>query len=92
MFTKQDLDILRKTIKQEFQLELTSVKQDLKSIRNEIREEVLPIKNDLKTMKIDITHIRKNQKTIINFFDREYLDLRERVERIEEVLKISSVS
>ncbi|MEK7064396.1 MAG: hypothetical protein AAB973_02185 [Patescibacteria group bacterium] len=75
-------------------------KNDLRLIDNllvkRIGEELKPIKEDigllkkeLKPIKDDISHIRKDMKTIINYFDREYLGLRSRVERIEEYLKIS---
>ncbi len=43
----------------------------------------------LKPIKKDILEIRKDMKTIVNFFDREYLELRNRVERIEEYLKLT---
>ena len=43
----------------------------------------------LKPIKDDIAHIRKDIKTMVNFFDREYLDLRKRVERIETHLRLS---
>lgn len=44
----------------------------------------------LKPVQEDIARIRKDQKTIVNFFDREYLDLRKRVERIEDHLSLKS--
>lgn len=47
------------------------------------------IEKRLKPIKDDITHIRKDIKTMVNFFDREYLDLRNRVERLEAYLKLS---
>ena len=43
----------------------------------------------LKPIKDDVAHIRKDIKTMVGFFDREYLDLRKRVERIEGYLKLS---
>ncbi len=74
-------------------------KNDLRLIDNllvkRIGEELKPIKEDigllkkeLKPMKDDITHIRKDVKTIVNYFDREYLELRKRVERIETHLNL----
>ncbi len=44
----------------------------------------------LKPLKEDIVEVRKDQKLIIRFFDREYLDLRKRVETIETYLKMTS--
>lgn len=46
------------------------------------------IRDELKPIKEDIAQIRKDIKTITNFFDREYLELRNRVERIEEHLHL----
>lgn len=46
----------------------------------------------LKPIKDDIVQIRKDQKLIVRFFDREYLDLRKRVEKIESLLKIAEVN
>jgi len=45
-----------------------------------------------KSIKEDIVQIRKDQKLIIRFFDREYLDLRKRVERLESRLGISDLN
>lgn len=42
----------------------------------------------LKPIQEDISRVRKDQKTIVNFFDREYLDLRQRVDKIEDFLKL----
>ncbi|MBI3379307.1 hypothetical protein HY029_00970 [Candidatus Gottesmanbacteria bacterium] len=74
-------------------------KIDLLSIRNTlmkfIKEELHPIKTDLNALKSDVkvikkdnTKIRKDISTIADFFDKEYLDLRKRVELIEERLEI----
>ena len=53
-----------------------------KKIENRFKVELKPIKED-------IAHIRKDTKTVINYFDREYLQLRKRVERIEAHLNLS---
>lgn len=71
-------------------------KNDLQQIRSIVREEVRdevkvqldPVHKEIKTIKKDIVHIRKDINTIINFFDREYLELRSRIERIEDYLKL----
>lgn len=65
--------------------------QDLKKIENILtptKNDITSIKQELEPIKKDIVKIRKDQTTIINFFDREYLDLRERVEVIERRLNI----
>ena len=43
----------------------------------------------IKPVKQDVKEIRKDVKALINYFDREYLELRARVEKIEEHLNIS---
>jgi hypothetical protein len=50
------------------------------------------ISKELKPIKEDILHIRRHIKTIVNYFDREYLELRKRVERIESHLNLSPIS
>lgn len=46
----------------------------------------------LKPMKEDVSQIRKDIKLIVSFFDREYIALRRRVERIEEHLNLAPLS
>lgn len=60
-----------------------------KKTRRIVQEEIKPIKGEIKTIKKDVAKIRADIKVIISFFDREYLELRERVERIEAHLGLS---
>ncbi len=62
-------------------------KQDLSAIESLMDNK---FKQELKPIKEDIQKIRADQKTIITFFDKEYLELRKRVELIENHLGISS--
>ena len=67
-----------------------------KIVREETRKVVVEetkkiIKEELKPIKEDISQIRKDMKIVI-FFDKEYLELRKRIERIEEHLNLSSTS
>ncbi len=48
-------------------------------VQKSIRQELEPIKEDIKK-------IRQNQQTISNFFDSEYLELRHRVEKLEQIV------
>ena len=50
-------------------------------VRSEIQRENAPINKNIRKIKTDL-------KIVINFFDREYLQLRARVERLEEHLKL----
>ncbi|PIS15788.1 hypothetical protein COT62_01805 [Candidatus Roizmanbacteria bacterium CG09_land_8_20_14_0_10_41_9] len=68
-------------------------KNDLQQIQRIVKIEVhhetqKVVKKELEAIKEDVTQIRKDVKTIVNFFDTEYLELRKRVERIEEHLKL----
>ena len=73
-------------------------KSDLSQIQKVVNTETTKIVNvetkkiivqELKPIKDDITHIRKDMKTIVNYFDKEYLQLRKRVERLENHLHLS---
>ena len=86
MLTKNDLQQLDTLITKRIHSETRKIVQE------EIQKETHPIRNDLKTMKEDISQIRKDMKTIISFFDREYLELRKRVERIELHLSLPTSS
>lgn len=70
----------------------TDIKQIDRVVSKRIKEEINPIKKDVKTLKSDVSEIRKDIKTIVNFFDKEYLELRTRVERIEEHLNLEPIS
>lgn len=66
------------------------VREELTQARGEIRKETREmIKEELSPVKEDIAQIRKDIKTIVNFFDNEYMELRKRVERIEKHLNLS---
>ncbi len=86
MLSSEDLSEIQKIV----QTETTkAVESKTGSV---IEKAVTPIKKDMQTLKSDMTRIRKDIKTIVNFFDTEYLDLRKRVERIEEHLNLTPIS
>lgn len=93
MLTSKDLGQIRKVVHEEIQAETPKIVRDIiqtetpKIVRVE-SENI--IKRELKPIKADIVKIRKDMKTIVNFFDREYLDLRQRVDKIEEHLGLFS--
>ena len=62
-------------------------KSDFKEIDNIVTKR---IKQELKPVKSDIAKMRKD--VIISLFDREYVDLRKRVERIEEHLNLPPIT
>lgn len=65
-------------------------KGDLSQIQKIVKEEVQagtnPLKKDMQVVKKDVAQIRKDIKVISSFFDREYLELRRRVEKVEQHL------
>lgn len=61
-------------------------KNDLQQIQEVVNSEIKPVKKDIKTLKSDVSEIRKDVKAIISYFDRDYVNLRKRIERIEEHL------
>lgn len=91
MLTKTDLNQIQKIVKTEVQGETRKIvrEETSKIVQSETRKIV---KEELVPIKEDITHIRKDIKTIVNYFDREYLNLRKRVERIEDHLNLSQLS
>ena len=87
MLTKNDLQQLKTILRDEVR---PIVKEEVYTV---INETVRPmIKEELKPIKDDITQIRKDMKQIVSFFDREYLELRKRVEHIEQHLGIHSAT
>lgn len=76
MLTKDDLSQIKVIVQGETR----------KIVQNETRRIV---KEEIAPLKRDVTKIRKDVDTIVNFFDREYLELRERVENIEHHLGIT---
>lgn len=75
MLTKDDLSQIKVIVQDE--------------TRKIVKEEIDPLKKDVKTLKIDVSVIRKDIKQIVTFFDHGYLELRERVENIEQHLGIN---
>lgn len=72
MLTNSDLSQIQKTVQKALKDHPTKV---------DLTKELKPIKND-------VVQIRKDTKAIVSLFDRESVDLRKRVERIEEYLKL----
>lgn len=68
-------------------------KTDLKDIGNLLDERLdKQFKIKFKPIKSDISKIRKDIDVIISLFDREYINLRQRIERIEEHLNLPNLS
>lgn len=72
-------------------------KTDLQAIDNLIVKRVdevvtKRIREEHKPIRKDISKMRKDIDVMLSLFDREYVNLRSRVERIEEHLNIPSMS
>ena len=78
MLTKSDLRQIQKVVKREIKSEVDPLKKDIKTV-----------KSDVSTLKKDVTKIRKDVNVIVSLFDREYLELRARGDRIERHLDIA---
>ncbi len=95
MLTKDDLSLIAKLLDSRLEVKLESkFNSKLKSIKGDIsniKSNITNIKSDITNIKSDITNIRRDQKTIVTFFDKEYLNLRERIERIETHLGLPAL-
>lgn len=83
MLTKNDLSQIENIVEKRTR---KIVQEETRKI---VREEIEPVKSEIRTIKKDIAKIRADIKVIISFFDREYLELRTRVERIKAHLGLS---
>jgi len=92
MLTKTDLNQIRKVVREEVEGESKSLKEELqgeiKLVRIEIQKDIRALTNRIKNLEIVTNKIQKDIKSIINFFDKEFLRLRKRVEKVEEHLNI----
>lgn len=88
MLTTNDLGKIQKIVQTEV---IKAIQSDVN--RKVIREESKVVVDEaLKPVKITIQKIQKNQKTIVNFFDHNYLDLEKRVTKVEHHLQFPTVA
>ncbi len=90
----------RTIVKEELKTELHPIKGDVRSLKEDmtvvksdiktLKEDVRGLKKDMKTVKSDIVKVRKDINMVISFFDRDYVNLRQRVDRIEDHLGIQA--
>jgi len=94
MLTKTDLLQIRKIIREEIEAESKPLQEDLrgeiKLSRIEIQKDIRALKNKIKDLEISNNKIQKDIKKIVGFFDEEYLQVRKRVERLENHLNLPS--
>ncbi len=88
--TKDDLTKLGILLDNRLDSKLMPIIQDMDSIKNSvlsIQNNMTTIQWDISTAAKDIKKIRQDQNSIIKFFDEEFLELRTRVENLENILK-----
>lgn len=63
-------------------------KNDLNQIRVVVKEEITdqiePVKKDIKVLKHDVSHLKRDQKTMLDLLDKEQMQQRKRIIRLEE--------
>jgi predicted nuclease of restriction endonuclease-like RecB superfamily len=84
MLTQKNLNQIGKIVEKK----LTPIKTDIKILKKDTKI----LKADMDILKEDVTKIRKDINVIVGFFDREYLNLRKRVKRLEEHLNLPPLS
>lgn len=90
MLTKNDFTQIRTIVREEIEERTPKIVQ--KEARQIVQEELAPVRADIKVIKKDVVKIRSDIKTIVSFFGKEYVELRNRVERIEEHLGLSPLA
>ena len=94
MLTKTDFNQIRKIIREEIKTESADLKDDLqgemKLFRIELQREIRALASRARNMEIQLNKIQKDIKKIVNFFDQESLELRKRIERVEEHFNLPS--
>lgn len=96
MLTKSDLinikRIVKEIVREEIEAEGENIKTELGSditqLKIRMASEFKEVNNRLKNLEIKSNKIQKDLKTTINFFDKEVLGLKKRVDEIEEHLQL----
>lgn len=79
MLTKDDLIAIGQVVDQRLEKRLNDV----------LDERLSPIERDIKSMKRDMTKVQKDIRVMLAVLDRADVELRRRVERIEEHLGLT---
>lgn len=67
---------------------MTLTRQDLSAIDRIVTKRIKPVTEDVKSLKKDMLRVKKDLRTTVNFFDKEHLGLKKRVEKTELKLDI----
>lgn len=95
MLSKTDLSAIRTIVREEVEAEAKSTREDLqgevKLARIEIQKDVRSLADKVKSLEVAVGKIQKDIKSVVNFFDKDALQLRKQVERIREHLNLPSI-
>jgi len=75
------------------QSDLKNIKELIEPVNTKVGDldkKVTSLEKDIKTIKKDASQTRKDVKVLIAYFDREYVELRKRIDKIEEHLGLTS--
>ncbi len=100
MLTKADLQaidkIVKKRVREEVETESENLKNELQGditmLRLEVTRSIEELKNRIKNLEIKVTKVRKDINTVISLFDRDYINLKKKVIRMEDHLKLPLMS
>jgi hypothetical protein len=59
-------------------------KNDLNQISGLLDSKIEPLKNDIETIKNDVSRIKKTQDTMLDLLDKEQMEQRKRIVRLEQ--------
>ena len=81
---KANSDSLRQEFKSDLKANSDSLRQELKSSTDTLRHDFKSeLSKELRPIKSDVAAIHREIRTIVNFFDTDYIKLSRRVEKIE---------
>ena len=83
------LDEKTASLRHEFKANSDSLRQELKSSTDTLRHDFKSeLSKELRPIKSDVAAIHREIRTIVNFFDTDYIKLSRRVEKIEQFLNL----
>ncbi|MBI3985202.1 MAG: hypothetical protein HY344_04710 [Candidatus Levybacteria bacterium] len=99
MLTKTDIQQIRGVVREEIEAEVSSAKTSLESqirmSRMQVQHDIGQLSDKVKDIEIDVKdvkkRVRKTEKTVdtvIDFFDKDIVAVKKRVDRIEHHLSI----
>ena len=94
MLTKQDLDALGNLIDEKLDIKLEEKLESKleEKLESKLEEKLKPIHDDIKTIKKDVKKLRKDLDDTINFFDKEDLVTRKKINKTRNELGMSDIT